>query len=87
MDAELARLADEAKALEREWRRIPFLFAFGVLAAPVLFIWGPLAALYTLLFTPCLVGTAAYLVGVRRRENRDLHEELKHERALLDAAD
>ncbi|MCA9610298.1 MAG: hypothetical protein KC619_32105 [Myxococcales bacterium] len=83
MDAELARLAEEGKALDREWRRVPLLFAFVVTAAPAYWIWGPLAALYAVLFTPALVGTAAYLVGVRRRENRELHAELKRERKAL----
>lgn len=83
MDAELTRLDEEGKALAREWRRIPWLFAFVVLAAPAYWIWGPLAALYAVLFTPCLVGTAAYLVGVRRRENRELRAELQRERRAL----
>ena len=85
MDEELARLVEEGAALEREWRRIPYLFAVGALAVPVYFVWGPLVALAVLLATPCLVGTAAYLVGVRRRENRELHAELERERAQLDA--
>lgn len=85
MDDELARLAEEGGALEREWRRIPYLFGLGLFAVPVYWIGGPLAALGVVLATPCLVGTAAYLVGVRRRENRELHAELERERAQLEA--
>lgn len=68
-EAEVVRLREEGRLLERDWRRIPFLFGFVLLAAPAYWIWGPLASLYALLFVPCLLLTAVYLVGVRRREN------------------
>ncbi|MGE0790288.1 MAG: hypothetical protein AB7S26_31725 [Sandaracinaceae bacterium] len=74
---EIERLKGEAKILQRDWRRIPFLAAFIVLAAPAFFVWGPAAAMYTVLAVPCLIGTAAYLVGVRIRENRELLRELQ----------
>ena len=83
MVAELKRLDEEVEALDREWRRVSLLFAFVVLAAPAYFIWGPLAAFYTVLFTPCLVVTAAYLVGVRKREAKDLREELQQQLTTL----
>ncbi len=34
---------------------------------------------YALLCTPCLVGTAAYLLGVRRSENQQNLDELQHQ--------
>ncbi len=75
--AEIDRLKDEAKILERDWRRIPFLFAFILFAGPAHWIWGPTAAFYAILCVPCLVITAAYLIGVRRRENTELLGELE----------
>lgn len=79
MRAEIARLIEEDQSLDRDWRRIPYLLAFAVLAAPAYWIWGPLAAIGALLCTPCLLGTAAYLIGVRKREARDLRAELEGE--------
>jgi O-antigen/teichoic acid export membrane protein len=78
---ELERLRKEALVLDRDWRRVPYLIGALVLAVPVWWIWGPLAALYAFLAVPCLVGTAAYLIGVRRAENRQLMEELERELA------
>lgn len=70
MEAEVLRLESEQVKLERDFRRVPFLLVFGLAAIPAYFLWGGLAALYGVLFTPCLVITAFYLVGVRRAENR-----------------
>ncbi len=81
---EVERLHEEAKTLEREMQRVPWLFAFIVIAIPAHLIWGPTAAFYAVLFAPCLVGTAFYLVGVRRAENRANVEEI--ERQLRDMA-
>jgi hypothetical protein len=83
MDQELERLREEGRTLEREWRRVPWLSSTVVLAAPTYAIWGPLAALYAVLFVPCLVIAALYLIGVRRSENRATLEELEKERRKL----
>lgn len=79
MEQEVARLHDEAKALDRDWRRVPWLFAFIVTALPVHYIWGPTASFYTVLFVPCLVITALYLVAVRRAENKSTVQELERQ--------
>lgn len=82
MEAEVMRLAAQQEKLERDWRRIPFLAAFGLTAIPAYHIWGGWAALYALLFTPCLMISATYLIGVRRSETRQLRMEL--ERSLAE---
>lgn len=79
---EIERLHHEAKVLERDWRRVPWLFAFILSALPAYLIWGPTAAFYAILCTPCLIITALYLLGVRRSENRQSIDEL--ERQLRD---
>lgn len=84
LEQEVQRLHAEAAVLEREWRRAPWLFATIAAAIPVHFLWGPAAAVYSILFAPCLVVTALYLVGVRRAENRANSAEL--ERQLRDMA-
>ena len=66
---EIARLKDQAVGLERDWKRIPFLFVSIVVVAPVHWIYGPTASCFTLFFVPSLVLTAVYLIGVRRRVN------------------
>ncbi len=79
MEQELERLRSEAKILERDWRRVPFLFVFILSAVPAYLIWGPTAAFYAILCTPCLVITALYLLGVRRAENKQSIEELEQQ--------
>lgn len=77
----MERLESEAKVLERDWRRIPWLFVFVLSAVPAYLIWGNTAAIYAILCTPCLVGTAAYLLGVRRAENQQSLRELQQQLA------
>ncbi len=79
IEQEIERLHGEAKILERDWRRVPLLFAFILTAGPAYWIWGPTAALYAVLCTPCLVITAVYLLGVRRSENRQSIAELERQ--------
>ncbi len=79
MEREVERLKGEAKVLERDWRRVPWLFAFVLSAVPAYLIWGQTAAVYAILCTPCLVGTAAYLLGVRRSENEQSLRELERQ--------
>lgn len=68
---EVVRLREEGKLLERDWKRVPFLFGTVILVGPAFWIWGPTVGLYGLLCVPSLVVTALYLVGVRRAENRE----------------
>lgn len=77
IEVEIERLEEQGVLLERDWRRIPYLGAFVLSAGPAYWIWGPTAAFYAILCAPCLVGTALYLVGVRRSENKQLLEELQ----------
>lgn len=70
-------MREQGEILERDWRRIPFLGLFLLSAGPAYWIWGPTAAVYAVLCTPALVGTALYLIGVRRSENRHEIEELE----------
>lgn len=77
MEAELLRLESEQAILDRDYRRVPLLFVFGLLTIPVYFLWGGTAAIYAILCTPCLVITALYLVGVRRAENRNEMVEIR----------
>lgn len=79
IEKEIERLREEAKVLERDWRRVPYLFAFVLSAVPAYLIWGPTAAFYAVLCTPCLVVTALYLLGVRRAENRQSIAELERQ--------
>lgn len=88
MKQEMLRLEEEAKVLERDWKRAPYLGLGVVLALPVYSVWGGIAAALVVLCAPALVGTALYLLGVRRSENRQLHDELVREleRAEREAA-
>lgn len=81
---EIERLKGLGEELERDWHRIPYLGAFVLSAGPAYWIWGPTAAIYAILCAPCLVGTALYLVGVRRSENRQLLEELEGQLRQID---
>ena len=84
MEKELERLRDEGVALARDWKRLPYLGATILLAGPIHLIWGPTVALYAVLCAPALVGTAYYLVGVRRNENREQILEYEHQLAHWD---
>ncbi|HJL15539.1 MAG TPA: hypothetical protein RMH99_07790 [Sandaracinaceae bacterium LLY-WYZ-13_1] len=87
IEREIERLHEQGELLERDWRRIPYLGLFLLSAGPAYWIWGPTAAMYAVLCTPCLVGTALYLIGVRRSENRQQITELEGQlRAIDDAA-
>jgi hypothetical protein len=69
-EVELARLDELYLHLEQLWTQVP---RYSVLAAAVPFVWyfvGFGWAFTTLLVTAALVGTQAYLIGVRKNENR-----------------
>jgi hypothetical protein len=67
---EIARLDAEIVDLERLWKQVPW-FACTALLAPVAgFVWGWGAAVVALLVSAALVGTRAYLIAVRKTENR-----------------
>lgn len=77
IEAEIERLEDVRQSLEREWTRLPWLLIAGVLAIPAFFIWGVGSAILVLLAVLSLYGTAAYLVGVRRRETQGEIEDMR----------
>ena len=71
--AELARLDDLYAHLGQLWTQVPY---YGLLAALAPFVWyfaGLGWAISELLVTASLVGTQAYLIGVRKNENRANH--------------
>jgi hypothetical protein len=84
--AHIERLKHQRARLQRDWSRIPRLGYSAALAVPAYFVGGLGPALATLLFVPCLLGTAAYLIGVRLVENKQLVEELERAVAEHDAA-
>lgn len=66
--AELARLDVLAADLERLWKQVP---RYGYLAVATPLVWyfvSPGWAIAYLLVVAALVGTQAYLIGVRRNE-------------------
>jgi len=77
IEAEVTRLEALQKELDRDYRRVPLLLAFGLLTIPVYYIWGTTAAIYAILCTPCLLIAALYLVGVRRADNKKEMLELR----------
>ena len=69
-EQEIARLDALYAHLEVLWSRVPRLFVFAV-AAPLVWYFVSLGwAIVELLVTFALVGTQAYLIGVRKNENR-----------------
>jgi glucose-6-phosphate-specific signal transduction histidine kinase len=68
--AEIARLDEEHRQYEKLWTQVP-RFALVVLLAPVVgFVWGFGWFVAELLVSAALVGTRAYLIAVRKHENR-----------------
>lgn len=66
--AEAARLEGEIDKLTSEWAHLPRYALTGVLAIPAAVLWGLMGFILAVLATLSLVGTAAYLLYVRRRE-------------------
>jgi hypothetical protein len=87
VESEIHRLRALGDDLERDWRRIPYLGVFLLTAGPAYWIWGPTAAFYAVLCTPCLVVTALYLIGVRRSANRQELEELERQLRNMDGGE
>jgi hypothetical protein len=69
-ELELARLDELHQHLEQLWTHVPRYALLG-LAAPFVWYFASFGwAVTTLLVTGALVGTQAYLIGVRKNENR-----------------
>ncbi|MFM2419553.1 MAG: hypothetical protein RL385_4276, partial [Pseudomonadota bacterium] len=78
-EAELARLDELHAHLDSLWEQVPRYGLVG-LAAP--FVWyyaGFGWAVSELLVTAALVGTQAYLIGVRKNENRWNYNSVRHD--------
>jgi DMSO/TMAO reductase YedYZ heme-binding membrane subunit len=84
--AQIERLKQQRARLQRDWSLIPRLGYAAVLVVPAYLVWGLDAAMAAILFVPCLLGTAAYLVGVRLFENKQTLQELEHAVAMHDAS-
>ncbi|MEO0323556.1 MAG: hypothetical protein AAF447_11410 [Myxococcota bacterium] len=82
LEAELARLRGHLAALKSDWERLRYTPALVLLAVPAFFVAGPLGAALTLLLVLSLIATAAYLIGVRRREYAGEIAEVKRELTL-----
>lgn len=69
-EVELARLDELHRHLEQLWTQVP---RYAIVAVATPFVWyfaGFGWAVATLLVTGALVGTQAYLIGIRKNENR-----------------
>ena len=69
-EAEIRRLDELHDELDQLWAKVP-RYAYLALLAPVIWYFQGFGwALVELLVTASLVGTQAYLIGVRKSENR-----------------
>ena len=80
-EAELVRLDDEFSDLQEHWLRVPRFAWFALLAPFAWYAYGFAGALIVMLVTPALVGTRAYLIGMRKSENRWIRESVARELA------
>jgi hypothetical protein len=69
---EIGRLRGQLEVLERQWKKKHWLALFGLLAIPIWIFAPPMWTVATLMATPCLVATQAYLIMMRRAECREL---------------
>jgi hypothetical protein len=69
-EVEIARLDELFLHLEGLWKYVPRYALLGLLAPIVWYFAGFGWALTELLVTGALVGTQAYLIGMRKNENR-----------------
>jgi hypothetical protein len=78
LKAEIVRLHAEVAVLDRQWSRKHWLAAFGLVAIPLMIARvPPIFIAITVIATPCLVATQAYLLYIRRRECKALIEQAK----------
>lgn len=84
-EEEIARLDELYLELDRLWARVPQLAAFAVFAPFVWYFVSAGWALVELMVTAALVGTQAYLIGVRKSENRWNRESVREDLEKLKA--
>ncbi|MBX3247405.1 MAG: hypothetical protein KF901_09500 [Myxococcales bacterium] len=86
LEGEVSRLRGLRADLERDWRRLPWYMSPAVGGLPAFFVWGPFVSSTIVAGSVTLTMSAAYLIGVRRKEyDSDIREVLR-EIAILDAA-
>jgi hypothetical protein len=82
-ETEIARLDQMYKELEVLWTKVP-RYGYLALLAPVVWYTSGLGWAITEVFvTGALMGTQAYLIGVRKSENRWTHRQLVNDLAEL----
>src|SRR4051794_11947460 len=69
-ERELLRLDAEYLDLEQHWQGVPRFFLFALSAPICWLLYGFGAGVVALLVSVALVGTRAYLIGIRKSENR-----------------
>ncbi|MAC25239.1 MAG: hypothetical protein CMN31_10115 [Sandaracinus sp.] len=68
VEGEIERLRGLRKDLDRDWSHLKYYAIPMVLAGPAFFLWGAIASSLVVLGTASVLATAAYLIGVRRKE-------------------
>jgi hypothetical protein len=84
---EIARLDEELRAYERLWSRLPRFTVVFASVPVVAVLYGLGWAVAALLASAALVGTQAYLIAVRKSENRWTREKLCDDLRELEHAD
>ena len=82
--AEVKRLRGLRSDLDREWRQLRWAAIPSLLAVPAFFLWGPIGSSLVILAVASIVVTAAYLIGVRRKEYEGDIRIVQREIAILD---
>ena len=84
-EAEIRRLDELHDELDQLWAKVP-RYGYLALLAPVIWYFAGFGwALVELLVTAALVGTQAYLIGIRKSENRWNRQQLVQDLARLHA--
>ena len=74
---ELTRLEGLLQDLERDWKRVPYALVLVLAAIPMYLQFGVLGSSLTILTVVSFIGTAYYLIGVRKAEYRGEMEEIR----------
>jgi hypothetical protein len=77
MEAELTRIEGLLEELEKDWKRVQYMFVLLLAAIPAFLLYGPMAASLTVLTVVSLAATSYYLIGVRKAEYRGEMEEIR----------
>jgi hypothetical protein len=85
-ETELVRLDELDAHLDQLWTQVPRYGFVGVFAPLVWYFAGFGWAVAELLVTAALVGTQAYLIGVRKNDNRWTHARVREDLERLKQA-